>query len=380
MVYGPNGAGKSNLVRALSTLQALVVEGRVPPRETDGVRGLHPFRLVEGDGACRFEIELVARGRHFSYGLVVSRAVEDEWLYEKGPQGERAVFHRAIDEDWPSTLSMDPSVLPAAQALARNLPAERLFLSACGESGLGECVLAREGIVEIVRDDRFEGVKEDVLLCFPAALEHVYGLLRDAGVGDAEIQFTVGEGVVSTDRARLADAGIQVGRPHPAEAFPTWVRDEWIPITLVMVRRTPSGQPVVFALEDESDGTRRLIELGGWHWDVGRQALGIVDEIERSLHPLVVRQIVAGIVGKPGNGQLVCTTHDSNLLDRTMLPADSIWFAQKGPDGATKLYSLAEFDPEQLAILGNDLERGYLNGRFGAIPFVGDTRRLGWAK
>jgi hypothetical protein len=278
---------------------------------------------------------------------------------------------------------LEPEALPAAVALANNLPPERIFLSAAGESGLGDCALARRWITGFERDDRYSSINENLLLCEPEALSHLRELFREAGVGDVDLEFILGDTMDPAVRGRLSDDGIEAGRPYPPDAFPDWVfldDDSWVDVKLVLVRRSPAGRPVVFTLDEESDGTRRLVELSRWHNDVTNADLGLVDEIERSLHPLVVRHLVEGMLAGPGGGQLVCTTHDSNLLDRTMLPADSIWFAQKGADGASKLYSLAEFDPAQLAALENDLENGYLNGRFGAIPFLGDARRLGWSR
>ena len=76
--------------------------------------------------------------------------------------------------------------------------------------------------------------------------------------------------------------------------------------------------------------------------------------------------------------QLIFTTHDTNLLDARLLSPDGIWFVEKDRGGGSTLYSLAEFKSEQLDQLSDDLERGYLMGRFGAIPFLGDPERLGW--
>ena len=70
--------------------------------------------------------------------------------------------------------------------------------------------------------------------------------------------------------------------------------------------------------------------------------------------------------------QLIFTTHDTNLLDLDLLRRDEIWFADKDKGGASHLYSLAEFKTRT----DLKIEKGYLNGRFGAIPFIGDIRRL----
>lgn len=77
-------------------------------------------------------------------------------------------------------------------------------------------------------------------------------------------------------------------------------------------------------------------------------------------------------------GQLIFTTHDTNLLNGRLLPPASIWFVEKDHNGATHLYSLAEYPPEQIDRLTDRLEDGYLQGRFGAIPFMASREQLAW--
>ena len=72
-------------------------------------------------------------------------------------------------------------------------------------------------------------------------------------------------------------------------------------------------------------------------------------------------------------GQLIFTTHESNLLDQSIFRRDEIWFVEKH-QGATKLYPLSDFTIR----LDLDIRKGYLNGRFGAIPFLGNLADLNW--
>ena len=145
---------------------------------------------------------------------------------------------------------------------------------------------------------------------------------------------------------------------------------------------------VPFAFSEESDGTRRLVGLAHFLFDLtqpanGAPTLHVIDELDRSLHPLLTRFFLDAFLNAstPEHpGQILFTTHDTNLLDLNVLSRDSVWFTEKDAGGASHLYALAEFKGEQLDRLGADLEAGYLQGRFGAIPFLGDARRLGWAR
>jgi len=119
---------------------------------------------------------------------------------------------------------------------------------------------------------------------------------------------------------------------------------------------------------EESDGTLRLLDLvpilrGG----ETQGKVFIIDELDRSLHPLISYRLVERFLATGGTNQLVATTHASNLLDFDLLRRDEIWFIEKDRQGASHLYSLEEFTPRY----DLDVEKGYLFGRFGAIPVFG---------
>lgn len=99
-----------------------------------------------------------------------------------------------------------------------------------------------------------------------------------------------------------------------------------------------------------------------------------IDELEASLHPMLALEIVRLFNDpeqNPNGAQLIFTTHDTNLLggilDEPALGRDQVWFTEKDRGGATHLYPLTDFHPRA----EENLERGYLQGRYGAIPFLG---------
>jgi hypothetical protein len=94
-----------------------------------------------------------------------------------------------------------------------------------------------------------------------------------------------------------------------------------------------------------------------------------VDELEASLHPLVVAEVVKTFNRSEHNlrgAQLIFNTHDTNLLNESLLRRDEVWFTEKDETGATRLYPLSDFKPRR----EENLQRGYLQGRYGATPFV----------
>ncbi|RMF70164.1 MAG: ATP-binding protein [Alphaproteobacteria bacterium] len=136
------------------------------------------------------------------------------------------------------------------------------------------------------------------------------------------------------------------------------------------------GRKVFFEIEDESDGTLRLLTL----LDPVFTALEtggsvIIDELEASLHTEAASAILRLFLSKktnPHGAQLIATTHNTNLLNTEELRRDMVWFVEKDEEGASHLYPLSDFRTRKEW----NIERGYLQGRFGAIPFCGGVERL----
>ncbi|MDC9725519.1 MAG: AAA family ATPase, partial [Gammaproteobacteria bacterium] len=98
-------------------------------------------------------------------------------------------------------------------------------------------------------------------------------------------------------------------------------------------------------------------------------------EIERSIHPLLIKELVKKFSeDTQTQGQLIFTTHESNLLDQKTFRKDEIWFAEKDNEGCTDLYSLSDFKEHNTT----DIRKGYLSGRYGSIPFLANLKDLNW--
>ncbi len=100
----------------------------------------------------------------------------------------------------------------------------------------------------------------------------------------------------------------------------------------------------------------------------------VVDEIEARLHTLLTRKLIALFNSEktnPKHAQLIFATHDTNLLSNKFFRRDQIWFVEKDEEGASHLYSLAELKVRNDASYGSD----YLQGKYGAIPILGEIRQ-----
>ena len=124
-------------------------------------------------------------------------------------------------------------------------------------------------------------------------------------------------------------------------------------------------------MAEESDGTNSYFKLIGVVKKVlDEGTLLIVDELDAHLHPLLTKHLVSlfnSVEFNPNGGQLIFTSHNTNLLDLDVLRRDQIWFTEKGElTAATDLFSLQSFSIRK----DTKIEKGYLIGRYGAIPFI----------
>ena len=134
--------------------------------------------------------------------------------------------------------------------------------------------------------------------------------------------------------------------------------------------RAKEGRIVHFDLELESAGTRRLLYLLAYVFRSLDKGVPLwIDELDSSLHPRAaeaVLQLFCSSATNRNGGQLIATVHDTNLLRSDLLRRDQVWFTEKNPEGGTEIYPLTDFRTRK----GDNMELGYLQGRYGAVPRI----------
>jgi uncharacterized protein len=363
-IYGANASGKSNLLMAFRFVVDLVRRGPDTPR-LPRARTAMPFRL-DPEAArrpCRFECIFTAGEVRLVYGLTArDHDILEEWLHAYPAGRRRRVFERrtAAHPDGAS-LRFGSSWPAATRPAARSVRPESALLA--DPSALAD-PFARSA-----RDWFHEGVR--CIGPFPdytGELDYTTELARI----DPEARRRL------SDFLKLADLGISDFSLEPLAEPIDVARPGSLPrcrVTLVHEGLSEHGEPVAVPLdsfEEESSGTQKFFALAGpWFHALTQGTLLVIDELDLRLHPLLTRRMIELFYDPPPDhrcGQLVFTTHDSSLLTGEIFRRDQIWFAEKTPEGATSLYSLADFRPRR----GENIRAGYLEGRYGAIPFVGD--------
>lgn len=390
-LYGANASGKSNVLSALAFMQEAVLSSHRLWLPTDGVPR---DAFAWGEAAASpsvFEVELVLEGVRYRYGFACDdeRFVE-EWLHA-WPRGRKQVWFERDWQEGRETVKFGDALGGdgrAANHLVRDITRPNaLLLSAAAQLDLG-AVLApyawfaglKWGGAQLARAGR--GDAERVLFwrrSRPRSTEamaarllargrvnqlNLFDLpgLRDDGVDDLALfkSFILAADLGIVDIALKSD-----GDPTGGEAR-------------VMFRHAAQDptEEAWLPLEAESRGTRALFSLGPLVVDALRRGgLLVVDELESGLHPQLALALVRHFNDpalNPHHAQLLFTTHDTHLLGTTAAEAalrrDQVWLTEKDGTGATTLYPLTDFKPRK----AENLERGYLQGRYGAVPFLGE--------
>lgn len=400
VIYGANGAGKSCLVKALGRLQSMVMTGCLPPTAFRDANKYNDAAMP-----VTIEVEFGTGSDQFSYGVSYcgNRCVE-EWLYStiKKPV---CVFERKNDA---ITGKTSVKLISNKNDEAKN----NLLISLLEDNLLksNELMLSKHDVVKNGQmTEAFKWLTTKLYVIFPetrstSIFDNRYSdetfktqselLLSSLDLGITELSLKDED--IETFKRSIAEwpelvQGVddivkQLSlSPDGAEGmmdtgvFTVSMRREG---NKYFVRRVKSvhevnGSPYDFELKEESDGTQRVFDFIPMVHNVrSKDCTYVIDEIDRSLHPTLVRALVSRIVtDKNMKGQLVFTTHDAGLLDGKVFRNDEIWFAEKDRESqSTHLYTLDEFKPRA----DLDLEKGYLNGRFGAIPFLARFIDLDW--
>lgn len=152
--------------------------------------------------------------------------------------------------------------------------------------------------------------------------------------------------------------------------------DDKYMIRRITTSHVVNNKPVSFELKEESDGTQRLFDFAPVLYDLMQSDKTIIfDEIDRSIHANLLKMFVEKVMGLPILGQIIFSSHESCLLDCSIFRNDEIWFVEKDrKNQSSRFYTLNDFKPRN----DLDIQKGYLKGRFGAIPFLAHLEDLKW--
>ncbi len=370
VVYGPNAAGKSNLIAVANFIDDFVKFSM--ERKLNSPIEVSPFLLVAepNPDPTEFEISFIDDQEvRYQYGFhLTSKQVVREWLvaYPKGlPQtwferehihGEEPTWYfgrnlkgknsQVADLTRPDVLFLSNAARLNHQQLGRVFKWFQNNLRVIKSDALNFSLFAYSATR--AKDD--ERTKERIRLFLQEA---------DFGINDFDIREET-----------------YTEKDFP-EDMPTELRDQLVNkkhLDVYMRHPVGKGIEITFPMDEESDGTQRFFTLGGPLLDVLEHGWTLfVDELDASLHPLLVRYLVELFHNpktNPKGAQLIFNTHDTTLMDCCLFRRDQIWFVEKDRQGCSHLYPLLDYSPRK----DEALAKGYLLGRYGAIPFLGEPQ------
>lgn len=402
VIYGANAAGKTNFLTAIE-FATKIVKSYKEDIEKHNVSAFQN-KFCESDKS-KFVFEFMLEDALYEYGFeITSQEVVAEWLRSSNLNGkrEKTLFHRKknkIDDDKEIAAIVKKDKKDgqffekySKKAVRKN----QLLLHRLADDNITfaqELMGWFEKIAPIRAINHAVYFKEKKLSDFATQiLKKIDGQIEDVSYekgnlikkpseisGGVPYEFAemVFGHLLDHFKADKKPVSLQIAGPDGKQIYLSIDEEGVKQIEILIVRNSKE-----FTLNQESDGIRRIFDLIPMLFSaslkktdkLNQQSIFFIDEIERSLHPHIAKEMIKMFfeLSKNSENQLIFTTHDTNLLDLSVMRKDEIWFAEKNKQLSTHFTSLAEFKDVREDLV---VAKGYLQGRFGAIPFISDWRK-----
>lgn len=368
-IYGANASGKTNINKAL--VFAIMFVRNSNHMQINQRINVEPFMLdaTSRFDTSRFDFIFTYKGIKYEYGFVVDQnKVYEEYLYEYKTSKPSMIFERSNVNTYRYT-----SVTKKELSAIENKNTEnKLFLSTAtlwnasstknaylwfseGIDVFDPQVLERFFISSLEREDPNE------------MKEFMKRLLNNADINIVDYKYEVQDADLSKIQLPL---GFQFDGNLSKQLFENV--KEWKINTLHKIVENGITNYYELPFQDESKGTMNYFYLA----PILKNALEtgktiVIDEIDSGLHPMLVRYLISLFNTReenPNGAQLIFNTHDIAQLTLDIFRRDQIYFVEKDNNtGISDLYSLDEYSPRK----SENIQKGYLQGRYGAIPMIG---------
>ncbi len=365
-IYGANASGKTSLFKAMTTATLMIKNSNIM-QVNQPILGVAPFKFdaKSVDEPSEFEFVFVADdGNRYIYGFSCNQVrVFEEYLYQYKSKKPSTIFERNNEK---YVFKSHKNIL---EPLVRFNTPNKLFLSTATNWNtecttipfkyLTEKILTftdAQGLANISLE-LYKGDRQSEYISFSEEL------LQAADINISKINFNVKRSKVEMPKGIVTQ-----------QLFPNVVAQEMEQIEIKtehVIDDGKSEKKYILGIGEESLGTSQLFILGPFLKDAFDKGMAIViDEIDKSLHTFIVKHIINMFrdedINKSG-AQLIFTTHDTSLLSLSTFRRDQIYFVEKNnKTGISDLYSLDEFSVRKT----DNIEKGYLLGRYGAVPYI----------
>lgn len=369
VLYGANSSGKTNVIKSFGVFRHILINN-VKLNSDEPIK-YEPFMLdnISDKKPTLFEVQLLMDGALYRYGFEYTRkAIIGEWLYERrlsyGAK-EHYLFRRERQN-----FSISSTYFTEGKSKESSTTKNRLFLSLVAQLNgqISQKIiqdLKHYNVISGLDEYAYNHVTLKMLEKHLKGCDDAMSLFEKLDLGFTNIKVKERE-VPDEIKEKLANLPFlnqeKVNSHKFLETFTTHhIYDSDGEIV---------GEKMFRADDKESNGTNKVISLAGpiFNTLISGKVL-FVDELDAKLHPMITRAIVHLFMDRetnPKGAQLIFTTHDTHLLNTKHLRRDQIWFTEKDKTEASDLYSLLDFKVRN----DRDIENDYINGRYGAIPFI----------
>jgi len=367
VVYGANAAGKTNLMRALQFMQSFVLTSA---SATSSARYPYsPFKLSKStrEAPSEFEITFVQDGVRYEYGFNMGpKQIEKEWLIQhaESPRRTRSrvLFERVFDQTSKEYQWNFSSFLKGPRTTwVQSTREDALFLSIATQLNSRQLRPVfdwfQKKLVVIVDATKLNQTLTLNLWKEADGKKRLLPFLKEADLGVVDI-------TIQEEPIPAGGGGLLIGEAwlnqRPGSPTPDIVR-----VMLSHLSDDPA-EPVTLDFKDESSG---FMTAGAWLNVIKNGEVLIFDEIDTSMHQHLLLFLINKFHSEatnPNNAQLICSTHNTSLLNPDIFRRDQFWFVEKQRTGASRLYPLTDFSPRG----GESIERWYMRGRYGALPIL----------
>lgn len=388
-IYGLNAGGKSNFVDAIGMSRAMILS------DLKDLRIYNRFNKNNDNNkylVSNFEYEIAINNRYFVYGFAVilnEHKVVKEYLIDITDTNNDIVIFTRDEQSKTSDininvdyLNLDNNTINRINVYKNDLQTSMLFLKALNSSqkkplkSIDDKELILEtvfnwfkNVLEVISP---EEATDDYASLDEKHLEELGKYLNAFDTGVSKVKFhSVSEDSIelpvrlrekifedvlsSTSKGALIRTGSNIFK----------VLNKNGNIDAQEIRFIHASQNVSYSLGEESDGTKRIIDIFSILLNA-KHKVYIVDELDRSLHPNLSYKFVEEFIKKKSTDQLIVTTHEERLLDLNLLRRDQVWFVERNALGNSRLYSLEEYKER----FDTNIRKQYLDGRYGSVPKI----------
>ena len=378
-IYGKNGGGKSNVIRAFWLGVQFIRNAQRMQHEKSTVPVV-PFALNDYSAKepTEFGFDYIIDGVKYWYSFAATKEkIVKESLYH-APKGQKAQVFVRNGQDFSFTEDKAKRKL-ISETVAEN----QLFFSVACTMNDAVCVNAMRWFREDIFFSRdYTDIPRQLLEYYDDSnmLKAISDYAKTADFGIEEMQFEVENKEIRNDLEFPDDIpeGMRVALTSFIHALSETSNNSESKLKMSQVKAkskhkgiSAEGESKLYSLEleDESDGTRKLMSIApAIEAVLNKGGILLVDELERELHPMLVNYIVAKFQSKksnPNSAQIIFTTHNTELMNLEIMRKDQIYFADKSrTDGSSELYSVTDFSTKT----ADNIRKGYLVGKYGATP------------